>query len=91
MHGNEHSPLLSLIDEITVNWKKADGRCRPYKVACRWKVNATTSSIDIGKEDKMGFGRRLQAALNGGANASMDVLVVLYPTRGRAIARLERA
>lgn len=91
MHGNEHSPLLSLIDEITVNWKKVDGRCRPYKVACRWKVNATTSSIDIGKEDKMGFGRRLQAALNGGAKASMDVLVVLYPTRGRAIARLERA
>ena len=91
MHGNEHSPLLSLIDEITVNWRKVDGRCRPYKVACRWKVNATTSSIDIGKEDKMGFGRRLQAALNGGAKASMDVLVVLYPTRGRAIARLERA
>ena len=86
--SNKHAPLLSLIDEITVSWKKKDGRCRPFKVSCKWKVNRDSSTINIDKDDEFGFAQRLRQSLFGGSNDSMDVHVVFYPTLGKAFARL---
>jgi DNA invertase Pin-like site-specific DNA recombinase len=91
IHGNEHAPLLTLIDEIQIGWRKHKGRCRPFKVACKWKVNAQTSTINIDEKDEYGFSKRLKQGLFGGMLATMVVHIVLYPTRSRAFASIKRA
>ena len=91
IHDKEHSPLLSLIDEIQVGWKKHEDRCRPYKISCKWKVNAQSSTINIDKKDEFGFAKRLKQGLYGGMLATMVVSIVLYPTRNKAFATIKRA
>ena len=91
MNGKDQTPLTSLIDEITVSFRKIDGRCRPYKVGCTWKVNAAKSTINLDKQDEFGFSQRLKTALYGGTNSTTVVRIVFYPTWKKAFAWIERA
>jgi len=88
--GREFTPLLSLMDELQVSWKKVDDRCRPHRIICRWRVNEVESKLEVDETayTKVNTGRR--KAIVGGVIGTLVVQIVLYPTRNKIFARLVR-
>lgn len=88
--GREFTPLLSLMDELQVSWKKVDDRCRPHRIICRWRVNEVESKLEVDETayTKVNTGRR--KAIIGGVIGTLVVQIVLYPTRNKIFARLVR-
>ena len=81
--GEEFEPLLGMIEELGVTWRKVGNRCRPYRVEATWKVNLGRTEIDATLATK--------PSITNGTTNSMDIRIVLYPVSGRVHATLELA
>ena len=81
--GKEFEPLLGMIEELGVTWRKVGNRCRPYRVEATWKVNLGKTEIDATLATK--------PSITNGTTNSMDIRIVLYPVSGRVHATMELA